>query len=194
MDVRVKPNGRVALMAHCLLNQNTKPYMRGRFSGPVWDILDILKKNDFSIFQLPCPEVAFAGLNRFSAVINQYDTPKYRRHCKDLVMMVADQLQQYPLYDYKIILIGLDGSPSCGINLTGTSTEWRGHPTNIKTEGYPVSEGSGILMQELKREMTERGLEFPPAFGIALDVHGVDLEEITSKFEVELKETLTKLS
>ncbi len=193
MDVRVKPNGRVALMSHCLLNQNTKPYMRGRFAGPVWEILDILRKNDFSIFQLPCPEVAFTGLNRFSAVIEQYDTPKYRAHCRDLAVMVADQLQQYPSYDYKLILIGLDGSPSCGIDLTGTSREWRGHPTSIKTEGYPVSAGRGVLMQELQKQLDERGIGFPPAFGVALDVHGVNLEEIAAAFEQQLAEALKKL-
>jgi len=189
-DVRMKTNGRVALIAHCLLNQNSKPYLRARFPGTVWDILDVLKKHDFALFQLPCPEVAFTGLNRFSAVIDQYDTPKYREHCRDLSVMVLDQLQQYPSYNYKLLLIGLDGSPSCGVDLTGTSKEWRGHPTNIKTEGYPVQPGSGVLMQELCSQFEARGMEVPPAFGVGLDVHGVELDKVSAAFEKQLQEVL----
>lgn len=189
-DVRMKTNGRVALIAHCLLNQNSKPYLRARFPGAVWDILDVLRKHDFALFQLPCPEVAFTGLNRFSAVIDQYDTPKYRQHCHELAVMVLDQLQQYPSYNYKLLLIGLDGSPSCGVDLTGTSKEWRGHPTNIKTEGYPVQPGSGVLIQELRSQFEARGMQFPPAFGVGLDVHGVELDKVSEAFENQLQEAL----
>ena len=192
-DVRVKPNGRVALIAHCLLNQNSKPYLRARFAGAVWDILDVLKKHDFAIFQLPCPEVAFTGLNRFSAVIEQYDTPKYREHCCDLAGMVVDQLQQYPSYNYQLLLIGLDGSPSCGVDLTGTSSLWRGHPVNIRNEAYPVEPGRGVLMQELQEQFEVRGMKFPPAFGVGLDVHGVDLEKIAPVFEKQLEKALSSL-
>ena len=189
-DVRMKTNGRVALIAHCLLNQNSKPYLRARFPGAVWDILDVLRRHDFALFQLPCPEVSFTGLNRFSAVIDQYDTPKYREHCRNLAVMVLDQLQQYPSYNYKLLLIGLDGSPSCGVDLTGTSKEWRGHPTNIKTEGYPVQPGSGVLMQELRSQFEVRGMEFPPTFGVGLDVHGVELDKVAGAFEKQLQEAL----
>ncbi|MDZ7794474.1 MAG: hypothetical protein U5P10_12525 [Spirochaetia bacterium] len=100
-------------------------------------------------------------MNRFSAVIDQYDTPKYRQHCRDLSVMVLDQLQQYPSYNYKLLVIGLDGSPSCGMNITGTSKEWRGHPTNIKTEGYPVQPGSGVVIIDgaTGTELEKRGAD-----------------------------------
>ncbi|RKX78850.1 MAG: hypothetical protein DRP87_05115 [Spirochaetes bacterium] len=190
MDTRVKTNGRVAIMAHCLLNQNSKPYMRARFPGVVWEILDILRKYDLAIIQMACPEVSFTGLNRFSSVIEQYDTPKYRAHCGDIARMVVDQIAQYPSYNYKTIVIGVDGSPSCGVDLTGTSKDWRGHPSSVKTEGYPVAEGRGVLMQELQSEMESRGLSFYPAFGIGLDIHGINLKEIDSSFEAQLREHL----
>jgi predicted secreted protein len=192
MDVRVPTNGRVALLAHCLLNQNTKPYMRARFPGAVWELLDILREKDFSLFQLPCPEVAFAGLNRFSQVKEQYDTPKYREHCRELAAMVCDQLAQYPSYEYKTVLIGLDGSPSCGLRLTGTSKNWRGYPSNIEDEGYPVQKGRGILMEEILAGHERRGLPAPPFFGVGLDVHGIDLDGITAAFRKELEETIRK--
>lgn len=188
-DVRVKAGGKVAIVSHCLLNQNVKPYMRARYPGVVPPVLDLLVRKGFAIFQLPCPEVSFTGLNRWSAVIQQYDTPKYRRHCRELAVQTVDQLAQYPQYGYRCVLLGIDGSPSCGIRLTGSSPHWRGFPgSGAAGDRYPVAEGQGVLMQELLAEMGRRGLELPPAIGVGLDIHGIDLESLPGQLEAQLAE------
>jgi len=94
-DFRVSAGKRIAVMAHCLLNQNVKPHLRARYPGIVDPVLDVLRENGCSVFQLPCPEIAFGGLRRWSQVIEQYDTPKYRDHCRDLSVRVVDQIEQY---------------------------------------------------------------------------------------------------
>jgi predicted secreted protein len=188
-DVRVQVNGRVALLAHCLLNQNSKPHMRARYPGIVEPVLDVLRRLGYSLFQMPCPEVGFAGLNRFSQVIEQYDTAAHRRHCRSLASMVADQIDRYPTRDYSLVVLGIDGSPSCGIDLTGTSPEWKGYPGSSGVgEAYPIAKGRGIFMQELEKELELRGMEFPGAVGVALDRHGVDLEQVGPLLEKALRE------
>jgi predicted secreted protein len=194
-DVRVETSGKVALLSHCLLNQNSKPFMRARYPGAVTPVVEVLLERGYALFQLPCPEVAFTGLNRWSAVIEQYDTPRYRRHCRQIAAQVVDQLAQYPRYGYRCLLIGIDGSPTCGIRLTGSSENWRGFPGALEPgEIYPVRGGSGILMQELTGEFQARGLGELPAFGVGLDLHGVDLDSLGSTFEKTLGAIESSLS
>jgi predicted secreted protein len=162
--------------------------MRARYPGAVTPVVEVLLDKGYALFQLPCPEVSFTGLNRWSAVIEQYDTPKYRQHCRELAVQVVDQLAQYPQYGYSCLLIGIDGSPTCGIGLTGSSVQWRGFPGTVNSnETYPVKEGRGILMQELIKECESRGLGELPAFGVGLDLHGIDLDNLGSWFEKELE-------
>jgi predicted secreted protein len=187
-DVRVKTSGKVALLSHCLLNQNSKPYKRARYAGAVTPVVEVLLEKGYALFQLPCPEVSFTGLNRWSAVIEQYDTPKYRQHCREIAVQVVDQLAQYPQYGYHCLLIGIDGSPTCGVRLTGSSDQWRGFPGAATLgEIYPVRDGQGVLMQELIKEFESRGLGKLPGFGVGLDLHGIDLDTLGSCFEKELE-------
>jgi len=187
-DVRVQVNGKVALVAHCLLNQNTKPHLRARYPGIADPVLDVLRRLGYALFQLPCPEVGFAGLNRFSQVIEQYDTALYRRHCRTLAAQVADQIDRYPGHGYRLVLLGIDGSPSCGVELTGTSPDWKGYPGSAPVgDAYPIAPGSGIFVQELKAELEKRGMELPPAVGVALDRHGVELSDVGPLLEKALR-------
>src|SRR6201984_3288795 len=74
----------VAFVAHCLLNQNSKVREGAHCAGVYSPIVDVLRAEGWRIEQMPCPELAFAGLNRFWAVREQYDTAAFRRHCRRL--------------------------------------------------------------------------------------------------------------
>lgn len=187
-DVRVATNGKIAIVAHCLFNQNAKPHLRARFPGVVPPVLDALEQEGFALIQLPCPEIAFAGINRWSQVIEQYDTPKYRDHCQDLAIRAVDQFEHYLRRDsFSLVLIGLEGSPSCGVNMTGSSEDWRGYPGSVEMNGkYPVREGTGLFMKALKKEIVLRDLPIPPILAVGLDLYGVDLESIGDKIREEL--------
>src|SRR5260370_41451707 len=74
----------VAFVAHCLLNQNSKVGDGAHCAGIYSPVVDVLRDKGWRIEQMPCPELAFTGLNRFWAVREQLDTAAYRRHCPRL--------------------------------------------------------------------------------------------------------------
>jgi len=188
-DVRVTAGGKIAIIAHCLLNQNTKPHQRGRYPGIVNPVLDVIREEGYALAQLPCPEIAFAGIRRWSQVIEQYDTPKYRDHCRDLAIRSVDQIDHF-LRDktFSLVIIGLEGSPSCGVRLTGSSLDWQGYPGAVEMTGkYPVREGTGLFMQALQKEIKSRGLSVPPILAVGLDLYGIDLDQIGPQLKSELK-------
>jgi predicted secreted protein len=176
-----------------MLNQNTKPDRRARFPGAVRPVLEVLAEEGLAIFQLPCPEIGFAGPWRFSQVIQQYDTPRYRDHCRGLVVATVDQLEHCLRpsddgRDYQIAVVGVEGSPSCGITKVGWSQDWRGFPGSIRFDGrYPVGRGAGIFMQELQREIERRSLRMPPMCGLGLDIPDLDVETLAGEFRSRLR-------
>ena len=87
------------------------------------------------------------------------------------------------------MLIGLEGSPSCGVQLTGSSSKWQGYPGAVEMNGkYPVKKGTGLFMQALQREIESRGLTVPPILAVGLDLYGIDLEQIGSRLRNELND------
>jgi predicted secreted protein len=73
---------KVALVANCLLNQNAKVCQGARYAGVVSPVVEVLRSRGYVLQQLPCPELAFAGVRRWWAVYEPYDTPAYRAHCR----------------------------------------------------------------------------------------------------------------
>ncbi len=192
-DTRMAGGRKIVVLAHCMLNQNTKPDRRARFAGAVQPVLDVLAEEGLGIFQLPCPEIGFAGPWRFSQVIQQYDTPRYRDHCRNLAVGTVDQLEHClrPMdegEDYRVAVVGVEGSPSCGITKVGRSTAWRGFPGAVAFDGrYPVGDGMGIFMREFHREIERRQLRTPPVFGLGLDIPDLDVATLAAEFRSRLR-------
>jgi hypothetical protein len=59
---------RVAFVAHCLLNQNSRTAGGARCPGVYSPLVEELRARSWELAQMPCPELAFTGLNRFWAV------------------------------------------------------------------------------------------------------------------------------
>src|SRR5262249_1847364 len=89
---RYAPSMGVAFVAHCRLNQNSTGWDGAHCAGVYSPVVDVLRAKGWRIEQMPCPELAFSGLNRFWAVREQLDTPAYRRHCRKLATAVADMI------------------------------------------------------------------------------------------------------
>src|SRR5260221_788176 len=47
----------------------------------------------------------------------------------------------------RVVLIGIDGSPSMGVELTASSGEWGGRPDKPRDEDYPVTAGRGSFTE-----------------------------------------------
>lgn len=159
---------RVALVAHCLVNQNAKVDEFARTAGAVPGVIDLLRRHGYRISQLPCPEMAFAGVGRWWQGKEMYDKPNYRRHCRSLAERSADVVQDYLSRDFELVVIGLDGSPSSGVRFTGSAKEWGGRP-EFHDGDYEVVPGMGVWMEELRDELERRGITWPRATGLLFD-------------------------
>ncbi len=193
-DTRVAAGRKIAVIAHCFLNQNTKPHQRARYPGIVTPVLAAVQEAGFALMQLPCPEISFAGMKRWSQVIEQYDTPKYREHCRILAGQSVDQIDHFLRDDsFTLVIIGLEGSPSCGVQFTGSSDKWQGYPGDAEFDGkYPVKKGVGLFVHALQEEIKQRGLLIPPILGVGLDMYGIDLSQIEAQLKTELNEIITQ--
>jgi predicted secreted protein len=139
----------VCYLAHCLLNANAKVDEGARCAGVYSPVLALLRDHDCTIRQMPCPELAFGGTRRFWAVREQYDTPVYRAHCRRLAEPVAAQIRADLAAGARVVIVGIDGSPSMGVELTAASEEWGGRPDKPNDRDYPVTLGSGIFIETL---------------------------------------------
>jgi predicted secreted protein len=164
---------KVALIAHCLLNQNAKVCEGARYPGVVSPVVDALRSRGYELLQLPCPELAFAGTRRWWAVYEQYDTPAYRAHCRRLAQAIAPRIDAHLRAGAEVILIGLDGSPSTGVRFTSSKPDWGGRP-NRPQDDWDIVPGRGVWIEELEAELARRGLPPVPATGWALDMGRCD--------------------
>ena len=177
----------VCYVAHCLLNANAKVDEGALCQGVSMPVLALLRERGCTIRQMPCPELAFGGTRRFWAVREQYDTPIFRQHCRRLAAPVAAQIGADLAAGARVLVLGIDGSPSMGVELTAASDEWGGRPDKSRDEDYPVVPGPGIFVETLlelladeaprvrivgigqdlldydeARELTKLGRELPP--------------------------------
>lgn len=107
-------NKKLVILAHCLLNQNSVLLNWERSSGPFAEILGLLSRHQVSILQLPCPELAYLGLERPPMSFEEYNTFNYKVHCMHMLKPFALQLKHYLENDYQILgILGIEGSPSC---------------------------------------------------------------------------------
>jgi predicted secreted protein len=156
---------RVAFIAHCLLNQNAK-VEGGALRPAVWEpVLDTLREHGYAIRQMPCPELAYAGARRFWGVREQFDTPLYRKHCRRLAELVAAVMAQHVEAEDEVVLVGVDSSPTMGVDLTCSAPTWGGKPEIDETESTYVP-GTGIFVEALEDELSARGLPLPRRTGI----------------------------
>jgi predicted secreted protein len=182
---------KVAFVAHCLANQNAKVDEYAKCPGVVTPVVERLRAHGYRIQQLPCPEMAFLGVNRWWQGKELYDKRNYRRHCRTLARFVAPAIEEFHERGYDIVVVGLDGSPSSGVRLTGSTPTWGGRPESDETD-YAIVPGMGVWIEELKAELEERGIPWPRATGIAMDSPDFDMDESVAELESFLEEATTE--
>jgi predicted secreted protein len=179
---------RIALIAHCLLNQNSK-VEDGALRPARWEpVIDLLRERGYEIVQMPCPELAFAGARRFWAVREQYDTLGFRRHCRRLATLVAAVIAQHASAGDDIVLIGIDTSPAMGVDFTPSAPTWGGKP-QIDDGAYDSTyvRGDGVFIDELRAVLEERGLPMPRSTGIRHWFPDYDADEERQRLEALLR-------
>ncbi len=112
----MKRGKELALVSHCILNQNSVVYPLARNRGAMVDVMAGLLRRGFGIYQLPCPELLYGGLQRCPKTYAQYDTAEYRALCGELAGRVVQELERFAANGCRIdLLVGVGGSPTCSI-------------------------------------------------------------------------------
>jgi len=177
-DARSK---KIALLANCLLDQNAKVANLAQYPALIPGLVELLDKYHFGIQQMPCPETYTLGLRRFWQVKPQYQARGVQRSYEFLAEFVLDSVEDYIRNDFTVILLGVDGSPSCGINITDSdrSDIWLGAPTLRKQDVEDKTmfvPGQGTFIDVLDAKTAQRSLNLIPRFGLALDIQGAELD------------------
>ena len=178
----------VCYLAHCLLNANAKVDEGARCAGVSTPVLVLLREHGATIRQMPCPELAFGGTRRFWAVREQYDTPAFRAHCRTLAEPVAEQIRADLGAGARVVIIGIDGSPSMGVELTASARDWGGRPDKPRDEDYPVTPGPGLFTETLL-ELLGDGVAQARVVGIGQDLFDYDEPAELAKLAAAVEDT-----
>ncbi|MEI6103876.1 MAG: hypothetical protein WCP70_08010 [Methanothrix sp.] len=136
----------ITVAAHCLLNPLTR--VKGLAPVPF--------RPEGPTVQLPCPEALYLGLDRWAVTKNQLDVPQFRRFCRALIEDYADLLEMLARQGARLRILGVAGSPSCGV--ATTSSGYTGG--RVRECEHTHVTGRGVFMEELLAELERRGVAF----------------------------------
>jgi predicted secreted protein len=161
----------ILLVSHCIINPQSKAWglaTKEKIEASRKALYELLKDPDLGIVQLPCPEMLYAGLGRRLASRSFYDNQDFRRMCKEIAEQVVKLVRDYEKGGVKTIAyIGVEGSPSCGVEWTHFEDDKAGKGMGIFTEilletmnnagikiamlGLPESKKYGTIEEMLKK-------------------------------------------
>ena len=156
----MKRSKKLVLLAHCILNVNSKVVGLAQYAGALEDLVCGHIRCGSGLIQLPCPETTFLGLKRWGMTREQYDTPFYRSHCRNILQPYIQQIEDYLANGYSVEeIVGVDGSPSCGVNLT-CAGYCGGEMDDAARQFENLREisGRGIMMEVLVELLAEKGI------------------------------------
>lgn len=137
---------KIQVVAHCLLDPET------RLAG----LRPVAFAPEPPLIQLLCPEAGCLGLDRWAVTKNQIDIPSYRRYCREIFSHSADLIEQLAKKGREIEVVGVEGSPSCGIS--STTSGYTGG--KIRAQDHDHVPGMGVFMEEVAKELEKRGVHF----------------------------------
>ncbi|CAM2920302.1 CD3072 family TudS-related putative desulfidase [Hathewaya histolytica] len=157
---------KMCIVAHCFLNANSKVESpKCKYSSVFKRLIYELIERDYGIIQLPCPELMHYGMRRWGHAKEQFDNPFYRKTCRELLIPMVEQAKEYIQNGYVIdYIIGVNGSPSCGIDGTCKSKDYIGEISGIKnienlTKSITYEKEYGVYMEELEKLLKEENLD-----------------------------------
>jgi len=157
---------KVVILANCILNANAKILPLGSYPGVLKEVVQPFIDQGVGILQLPCPESSYLGLNRWGMSLEQYNHPRFRNHCREILQASMDTIEAFHDAGYELVgVIGADGSPNCGIHkipvgLTGGEVGmWcrnAGEHDQCRFEA-----GTGVFMRIFKEMLDEKNIVIP---------------------------------
>lgn len=157
----MKRSKKVILISHCYLNVNAKIEGIALNASVFEELIQFIIKNNYGIIQLPCVEQHVCGIKRWSQVSNQLDNPHYRNECRKLLEPIVEQVLDFHNNGYEIVgVIGVNGSPSCGVDYTcvGNFCGEFADDFQDKLASVKMENKYGIMMEELQKLFIKNNL------------------------------------
>lgn len=162
---KVERSRKLCVISHCFLNCNSKVEGPCRYKAALKDLIYTLIEKDYGIIQLPCPELTYYGMKRWGHVREQFDNSFFRAHCRNLLQPIIMQIEEYISNGYKVsYVIGVNGSPSCGVEVSCSSESWKGEISqqssieDLKSSlGYKAT--PGVFMEEFMAMLKEKNID-----------------------------------
>ena len=189
--LRDSRSGEVVFVSHCLLNTNTRYLGGAFCAGPPNSFVADAMARGIGIVQMRCPEQsawggvlkrtiwlpfgarqspAFGIFRLFMPVFGFYTRLRYRM----IVRSIVSEIKDYIGSGFTVrAIVGVDGSPSCGVECRlSMKKSFRYYAScefnSLNREDFNralysscLEAGSGIFMQELKRQLQIRHLNVP---------------------------------
>lgn len=161
---------KIIVVSHCFFNDAVKlkhqdmEAMAAERAAKRTFLLHALSE-EYEMIQLPCPEFLLYGSHRWGHAVSQFDTPHFRMEARRMLEPIVMQLEEYAAYPdrYEILgIVGIDGSPSCGVDYTYDG-DWGGEFGNGDTlpamlKSLRRVNKPGIFMRILKEMLHEKHL------------------------------------
>ena len=161
--------GRIYAVSHCILNTFSKTlhdmsedYIAEENARR--DFLEKVQKEGAMLIQLPCPEFLMYGGERWGHSRSQFDNPFYRESCRKILAPFVMQLEEYSrMGGFSIEIVGIDGSPSCGVSRSFDAESYGGEMSRkdfsqrLKT-GF-LAEKPGVFMEVLSSMLAEKNID-----------------------------------
>lgn len=171
---------RILIVSHCILNTSSKVVLYDQKEVEEEErlrkyFLEKAIKEGIQLIQLPCPEFTMYGAKRWGHVSEQFDNPFFRKHCKNILQPIMEQIIEYcnnPQRFQILGVVGIDGSPSCGVDYTCTGEHsygcLGGRDSEIMDVIHETSVCSkkGIFFQVLEELLTQNNLTEIPVIGL----------------------------
>lgn len=153
MTIQTKDNRsqKIIVCCHCIINQNAKLEGIAGWPGMIDEVVNIIQKSGAGILQMTCPEMTYEGIGRFDKSYEQYNCQAFRTICAEIANSTVAQINNYQSWGYQVqAILAIDGSPSCGYNLTQSAPEWRGLVAEQSWKKVRYINHEGILFEELE--------------------------------------------
>lgn len=183
-------SGKVVFLSHCLLNENTR-YLGGACTGGcVAEVVAACQAGDYGIVQLPCPErEAWGGVTKRLLLMGYGSRGTLLYFCRFLILPLfllhtkivyrrlarrtVKEIRDYLRSGFTVAaLVGIDGSPTCGV---GRTVDLRRafaltaaiDPGSLTVEGMnaiirqSAIDGQGLFIAVLRRRLARTGLDVP---------------------------------
>jgi predicted secreted protein len=177
---------RVIFVSHCLLNENTR-YLGGAFRrGCVDELVDRFQQEGLGIYQMRCPEQRAWGGMLKRALVPLYGCKGtllyrlrrillpvfllYTRHIyRHMAKEVVNDIEDYVRSGFSVAaLVGVGGSPSCGVCTTldlkrsieviasCPLAEIKRETMNDEAIASCLVEGEGLFMKAIRRQLEHK--------------------------------------